>query len=104
MRLTFIQTPEFAKQAEKLLSEESLRFLENELLKNPEAGKVIAGTGGVRKVRFAQQGSGKRSGLRILYLLRAPNLYWLWMYPTSTTKDISPAQKKILAQIAKELK
>ena len=51
---TFIQTDEFVKQWEKLgLTDEDLRKLELEILKNPQAGPVIRGTEGLRKLRFA---------------------------------------------------
>ena len=69
MRLTFIYTDEFLKAARTFLDEEGLRNLENMLLENREAGDIIQGTHGLRKVRFALQNRGKSSGLRILYVL-----------------------------------
>lgn len=51
------------------LDNESFKALQNELMQNPEAGDVIKGTGGLRKVRFAdaKPGKCKRSGLRVIY-------------------------------------
>jgi hypothetical protein len=104
VRLTFIYTLLFDKKIEGLLDEEGIIELENELLKNPEAGKVMPGTGGIRKMRFVLGTVGKRSGLRILYLFRDPKIYFVFVYPQNKMANVSVAQKKILAQIAKELK
>lgn len=61
MTRTFIQTNEFVKKWEEMgLTDEDLRRLELEIMKNPHAGTVIQGTGGLRKMRFAFEGSGKR--------------------------------------------
>ena len=66
---TFIQTDEFVKQWEKLgLTDEDLRKLELEILKNPQAGPVIRGTGGLRKLRFAYENKGKSGSTRICYV------------------------------------
>ena len=50
------------------LNDEDRRKLENEIANNPSIGKVIRGTGGLRKMRFALGGSGKSGGTRILYV------------------------------------
>lgn len=61
MTKTFIQTKEFTKKWYQLgLTEEDLRILENELLNNPKAGKIIRGTGSLRKYRFSLPNQGKR--------------------------------------------
>jgi hypothetical protein len=95
---------DFEQKARGLLDEEKLIELEHELLKNPEVGKVIPSTGGIRKMRFMRESAGKRGGLRGLYFLRDPRVYFVFIYPKNKIADISPTQKKILAQIAKELK
>jgi hypothetical protein len=104
VRLTFIYTALFDKKVEDLLDEQGFIELETELLKNPEVGKVMSGTGGIRKMRFMLGNIGKRGGLRILYVLRDPKVYFVFVYSKNKMANISPEQKKILAQIAKELK
>ncbi len=65
--VTLVEFPEFQKKAASLLSEEELLELKTFLASNPEAGDLIQGTGGVRKLRWASQGQGKRGGNRIIY-------------------------------------
>lgn len=61
------ETPIFTRQTEKLFSEDEKRELIDFLAENPLAGDEIPGTGGVRKVRFAASGKGKRGGARVIY-------------------------------------
>jgi len=66
-RMVFIETPTFTKTVTGLLTDEEYRLLQNELTLNPEAGDLIPGGGGIRKIRFAIQGKGKRGGGRLIY-------------------------------------
>ena len=59
---TVAETPTFTRQADKLFSEDGRRELIDILAENPAAGDLIPGTGGVRKLRFAIFGRGKRGG------------------------------------------
>ena len=61
------KTPVFDKHARGRLDDESLDDLEKTLTANPAAGKVMPGTGGLRKLRIAAPGRGKRGGFRVLY-------------------------------------
>ncbi len=61
------ETPLFTRQTEKLFSDDERRELIDFLAANPLAGDEIPGTGGVRKVRFAASGHGKRGGARVIY-------------------------------------
>lgn len=65
---TVVETPEFIKQAKKVWSAEELEDFVSYISLNPLAGDVIKGTGGVRKVRWGKDGSGKRSGVRVIYI------------------------------------
>jgi mRNA-degrading endonuclease RelE of RelBE toxin-antitoxin system len=69
MKATFVELPPFARQRADYMDDEAYRALQNELMQNPEAGDVIEGTGGLRKVRQAdpRRGKGKRGGLRVIY-------------------------------------
>lgn len=104
MRLTFIYTDEFLKAVRTFLDEEGLRNLENMLLENREAGDIIQGTHGLRKVRFALQNRGKSSGLRILYVLIEDIVYFVWVFPKNKKTNITPAQRNAFAAIVQKLK
>ena len=65
--VTFYETKNFHKKAEKLLGEELLSELKLYLAANPKAGDVIPSGGGVRKLRWALPNKGKRGGARVIY-------------------------------------
>jgi hypothetical protein len=64
---TIAETPTFTRQADELFDDEEKQSLISFLSQNPLAGDLISGTGGVRKLRFAASGKGKRSGARVIY-------------------------------------
>ena len=64
---TVAETPTFTRQADKLFSDQERSELISHLAENPMAGDEIPGTGGVRKLRFAAQGRGRRGGARVIY-------------------------------------
>ena len=80
--------------------------MQNELAANPEAGDVIAGLGGLRKVRWAAKGKGKRSGARIIYL-HIPQgniIYLFYAYTKGDITDMSSTQKKRLTAAVQTIK
>ena len=65
---TFIEIPLFTKRWKEIgLGEDELRALQIMLLKNPESGPVMEGTGGIRKVRFPLENRGKSGSVRVCY-------------------------------------
>ena len=62
--MIFIETPVFTRQILALVDDETYRKLQEDLTLHPDAGAVIAGTGGVRKIRISANGHGKRGGAR----------------------------------------
>ena len=87
---TLIETLTFAADADKLWSEEErLEFFEW-LANNPDAGDVIPGSGGCRKVRWSRAGSGKRGGVRVIYFTRlsAGELWLLLIYAKAARDNI----------------
>lgn len=104
--LTVAETPTFSRQADKLFSEDEKRELIDFLAENPLAGDEIPGTGGVRKVRFAASGKGKRGGARIIYyyLDDTMPLYALLVYTKNARTDMTPEEKKAVGALAATLK
>jgi hypothetical protein len=71
------------------------------MMQNPEAGTIVRGSGGVRKLRWRRQGAGKRGGLRLIYFVRyQPNEFWMLTLYSKTERENVPAH--ILRQL-KEL-
>jgi hypothetical protein len=101
--MRFVETPIFTKIITRL-DEEAYRRLQIALILRPEQGPIIGGTGGLRKVRWAKPGSGKRGGLRVIYYW-APNeraFYMLYAYAKNEQGDLTPAQARRLGQLVRE--
>ena len=77
----FIETPTFRRVSDALLSLDEFRVLQLALYDNPEAGDVISGTAGLRKVRVARAGHGKRGGARGLLLFARAGTHGLVAVP-----------------------
>jgi mRNA-degrading endonuclease RelE of RelBE toxin-antitoxin system len=99
---SFIETRLFTKLVLDYLSDDAYAALQEVLMLNPEAGPVIPDSGGVRKLRWAAPGRGKRGGYRVIYYVRRANgvIWMLTMYPKNVTENISA---DVLRQIKKEV-
>lgn len=88
----FIETKLFSRIVEDYLTDAQYAQLQEALMRNPESGRVVPGSGGVRKLRWGQPGRGKRGGIRIIYYLeRADGIIWmLTLYAKNETSDIAP--------------
>ena len=105
MHATFVEMPPFERHRQEYLGDEGFLGLQNELMKNPEAGDVIAGTGGLRKLGYAdtKRGKGKRGGLRIIYYWWVSDgQFWLFtVYDKDEATDLTAGQRKALANMLK---
>ena len=66
---SFRESRKFTAQLPELLSDEDYSELQTELIDCPTGGKVIKGSGGIRKIRWAAKNQGKRGGARVIYYL-----------------------------------
>lgn len=75
---TFIESSMFERVRPSYLDDDEYSALQEFLVDNPEVGDVVPGSGGVRKMRWARAGAGKRGGLRVIYFVRyRPNEFWM---------------------------
>lgn len=102
--MEFIETPVFTKLITKLISSEDYHLLQLQLSIRPESGDLIKGSGGIRKVRWAESGRGKRGGIRVIYyfIKEDDQIYMLYAYPKSKKDDLSADQLKQLKQLVEE--
>ncbi|HET6980208.1 MAG TPA: hypothetical protein VFI24_27995 [Pyrinomonadaceae bacterium] len=106
MKAVFVELPPFERYRARYLDDDAFQRLQQMLMLNPEAGPVISGAGGLRKLRFADErrGKGKRGGLRIIYYWwDASFQFWLFtIYDKDEAPDLTKAQREILRQMLKE--
>ena len=99
---SFIETRTFSRLVQEYLSDDEYRALQSALIEHPEAGSVIVGSRGVRKLRWAAPGRGKRGGFRIIYYLqRSQGFIWMLTMYSKNVTDTLPADvlRKIRAEI-----
>jgi hypothetical protein len=104
--ITVVELPTFLRVAAGIWDEVERREMVDFVARNPEAGDLISGTGGVRKLRWQRQGSGKRGGARVIYFFHDPGmpLFLLLAYAKAQRGDMAPAEKKQVCGLAVALK
>jgi len=104
--MVIIETLAFTRRVSSLLSDEEYQALQWFLCTVPEAGAVIQGTGGARKVRWKQERQGKRGGMRIIYFHhgREDQLWMLALYAKTEKEDLWSDDKKIVKRLIEEIK
>ncbi len=93
--VSVVETPEFLAATQRIMDEEERGALVDYLARNPMAGDLIPGTGGVRKLRWALEGRGKRGGARVVYYYHsaAMPIFALTAYAKNERADISQAYR-----------
>ena len=103
MKALFIELPPFERYRQDYLTDDEYRNLQNFLLLTPKAGNVIAGTGGLRKLRFGDstRGKGERGGLRVIYYWYEVKLhFWLFtLYGKDEMSDLGQKERKALMDL-----
>ncbi|MDP6630292.1 MAG: type II toxin-antitoxin system RelE/ParE family toxin [Kiritimatiellia bacterium] len=104
--MTFTEHPVFTKRISELLSDEEYREFQTDLAANPQTGDVIPGLGGLRKIRLALPGRGKRGGARVLYLLflNAETVFLLYVFTKGEFGDLPPDKKRVIKALVEEIK
>lgn len=98
--IIFIKAPLFTKYLPNYLSDDSYSDIQGFLIEKPDAGDLIQGTGGLRKLRWGMGNKGKRGGLRIIYYwqISDEHIYLLTIYGKNEMNDLSEKEKKALRQ------
>jgi hypothetical protein len=101
----FVETPLFTAQILALATDDEYQALQEQLVKQPDAGDLVRGGGGIRKIRMARPGSGKRGGARVIYFWQKHRamIYMLVAYAKPAKVDLSPAEVATLRDLIKAL-
>lgn len=99
--MIFVESPQFTRAITGLMDDDEYRLLQAALLENPDGGAIIVGSGGLRKIRWALPGRGKRGGARIIYYywVIKSRIYLLYAFSKSGRSDLTREQMRILAAL-----
>ncbi len=100
--MEFIEATAFTKHLYDYLSEDEYLGLQSFLLQYPESGKVVRGSGGVRKTRWAMSGKGKSGGVRVIYYFKKQDDE-IWLLTIYSKNEVENIPAHVLRQIAKEI-
>jgi mRNA-degrading endonuclease RelE of RelBE toxin-antitoxin system len=102
--MIFIETSIFTKEIQRLLPDDKYRMLQTVLMLRPDAGNLIRGSGGLRKIRWSLPGKGKRGALRVIYYWSPPDtIFMLFPYKKTEQEDLTTDQLKLICKMVKEL-
>lgn len=98
---TIVELPEFIHKAESLLKEEEKSSIINYLAAHPRSGKLMQGTGGIRKLRWSAQGKGKSGGARVIYYYHSATipLFLLTVFGKGEKANLSKAERNTLSKL-----
>lgn len=107
MTRTFIEVPIFTKRWKEIgLDDEELQVLQIMLLKDPESGPIMEGTGGIRKVRFPIENRGKSGSVRVCNTDFAEDevIYLITAFEKKDQENLTAEEKNVLKKLVKSLK
>ena len=98
---TIVELPEFIKRASGLLKDDEKQVVINYLAFHPQAGDIMQGTGGIRKLRWSSQGKGKSGGVRIIYYYHNGSvpLFLLTVFGKGEKANISKSERNELSKL-----
>jgi hypothetical protein len=101
----FVETPPFERLREAYFDDDEYSLLQAALIACPDAGDLVRGSGGLRKVRWSVEGKGKRSGLRVIYywMKSRTHIYFLTVYRKSEVSDLTRAEIKAVRRIVEQI-
>lgn len=105
--MVIIETPIFTRRIQDILGDDEYRLLQAQLVQRPDAGKIIPGSGGLRKLRWSASGRGKRGGARVIYYWFVSDevILMLFAFPKNEQADLTSDQLKQLKKLVEgELK
>jgi hypothetical protein len=102
--MVIIETPIFTKRIQELITDDEYRLLQTNLVNRPDVGKIIPGSGGLRKLRWSAGGHGKRGGIRSIYywFVSQDIILLLYAYPKNEQDNLTPEQLKQLKKIVEK--
>jgi len=102
----FVETSAFTRNLPTHLDDNGYAALQTFLSVYPDAGQVIRGSGGIRKLRWKSRRGGKRSGNRVIYywLARESQIYFLTIYGKGVKDDLSASERVGWRRVVEEIK
>ncbi|HEX3581718.1 MAG TPA: hypothetical protein VH087_08130 [Thermoanaerobaculia bacterium] len=102
--MRFVETTVFTRRITEVLSDENYRLLQQALLQRPEQGSLIEGSNGLRKLRWKEEGRGKRGSLRVIYYWHPSrqSFLMLYVYRKNEQEDLTTKQKAMLARVVNQ--
>lgn len=99
--MEFIETPTFTRRVLDLMIDDEYARLQHNLIQRPGSGKIIPGSGGIRKMRWKCSGGGKSGGARVIYYwqVSANQIWLLLVYRKNEIDDLTKNQIKQLKQL-----
>ena len=100
--MEFIEATAFTKHVYDYLTDDEYLGLQGFMLKYPEFGKIVPGSGGIRKLRWGASGKGKSGGVRVIYYFKKQDNE-IWLLTIYSKSEVENIPSHILRQIAKEI-
>lgn len=99
--MEFIETSLFSRLRESYFSDIEFHRFQLHLVEKPDAGDIIRGTGGARKIRWRSKGRGKRGGVRVIYywITKDDQILLLTAYAKNEVTELSETAKKEIKRL-----